>query len=30
MDVTDEWYDMFLEMWPNAMDKLKEVAESNS
>ncbi|MBK7567133.1 MAG: hypothetical protein IPI31_04845 [Bacteroidetes bacterium] len=30
MDVVDEWYDMFLEMWPKAMAKLKEVAESNN
>lgn len=30
MDVADEWYDMFLDMWPNAMAKLKEVVEVNS
>ncbi len=27
MEVTAEYYDMFKEMWPNAMAKLKEVSE---
>ena len=30
MDVIDEFYDMFLDQWPRAMAKLKEIAESNS
>lgn len=27
MDSTDEYYDMFMETWPQALEKLKEVAE---
>jgi len=30
MDATEEYYDMFLEMWPKALTKLKEVSESDS
>lgn len=29
MDSTDEYYDYFLEAWPKALEKLKEVAENN-
>lgn len=29
MDITDEHKDMFAEMWPRALDKLKEIAERN-
>ena len=27
MDITDEYKDMFAEVWPKALDKLKELAE---
>ncbi len=27
MDSNDEYYEMFLELWPKALEKLKEVAE---
>lgn len=27
MDSNDEYYEMFMEMWPKALEKLKEVAE---
>ncbi len=30
MEVTDAYYQMFLEIWPKALDKLKEVCETNS
>lgn len=29
MDITDEYADMFKEMWPKALKKLKEIAEQN-
>jgi hypothetical protein len=29
MDVTEEYYDMFLKLWPPALLKLKEVAEAS-
>ena len=29
MDATEEFYDMFLEIWPKALRKLKEVSESD-
>ena len=29
MDATEEYYDMFLEMWPKALTKLKEVSEAD-
>lgn len=29
MDSNDEYYEMFMEMWPKALEKLKEVAERN-
>lgn len=28
MDVTDEFYDMFMDLWPKALAKLKEVSET--
>jgi len=30
MDAADEYYDMFLQMWPNALTLLKEVSEENN
>jgi len=30
MDCIDEYYDMMMDLWPNALDKLKEVSETNS
>lgn len=29
MDVTDEFYDMFLDLWPKALQNLKEVSEAD-
>jgi len=29
MDVTDEYFDMFMELWPKALAKLKEVSEAD-
>ena len=29
MDMTDEFKDYFINTWPKALDKLKEVAEKN-
>lgn len=29
MDVTDEFFDMFMELWPKALAKLKEVCEAD-
>lgn len=30
MDATEEYYDMFMQMWPKALEKLKQVSEENS
>ena len=30
MDCIDEYYDLMMDLWPKAMDKLKEVSEKNS
>jgi hypothetical protein len=30
MDVTEDYYDMFLELWPKAMQKLKEISENTA
>lgn len=30
MDTTEEFYDMFLDLWPKALQKLKEVSETDS
>ena len=29
MDSTDEYYEYFMQSWPKALEKLKEVAENN-
>jgi hypothetical protein len=29
MDTTDEYYEYFIQVWPKALEKLKEVAERN-
>jgi hypothetical protein len=30
MDATEEYYDIFMQMWPKALEKLKQVSEQNS
>jgi hypothetical protein len=30
MDLIDDYYDMFLDLWPKALAKLKEVSEENA
>lgn len=30
MDVADSYYDMFMQMWPHALERLKEVVETGS
>jgi hypothetical protein len=30
MDVTEEYYDMFLKLWPPALTKLKEISEASN